>query len=83
MDVSGQLHDPAALPPGKDPLVPTGQEAGWAPEPFWTRWFREKFRVPAGNRTPEPWTLEKEGGKVRTGFIWLIIETSGGLLRTR
>jgi hypothetical protein len=52
MEVSGQLHAPAALPPGKKPLVPIGQEAGWAPEPFWTRWFREKFQAPAGNRTP-------------------------------
>jgi len=24
MEVSGQLHDPAALPPGKDALVPIG-----------------------------------------------------------
>jgi hypothetical protein len=54
MEVSGQLHAPAALPPGKNSLVPIGQEAGWAPEPFWTRWWREKFPAPAGNRTLEP-----------------------------
>jgi hypothetical protein len=36
MEVSGQHHTPAALPPGKEPLVPIGQEAGWDPEPFWT-----------------------------------------------
>jgi hypothetical protein len=36
--VSGQLHAPAALPPGKEPLVPIGEEAEWAPEPVWTRW---------------------------------------------
>jgi hypothetical protein len=24
MEMSGQLHDKAALPPGKEPLVPTG-----------------------------------------------------------
>jgi hypothetical protein len=36
--VSGQRHAPAALlPPGKGPPVPTGQEAGWAPEPVWTQ----------------------------------------------
>jgi hypothetical protein len=29
MEVSGQLHDPAALPPEKEPLVPTGYEAGY------------------------------------------------------
>jgi hypothetical protein len=32
MEVSGQLHAPAALPPGKELLVPIGQEGGWAPE---------------------------------------------------
>jgi hypothetical protein len=37
MEVSGQLHEPAALPPEKEPLVPIEYEAGWAPEPFWTR----------------------------------------------
>jgi hypothetical protein len=30
MEASGQLHSPAALPPGKEPLVPIGLEAGWA-----------------------------------------------------
>jgi len=29
MEVSGQLHAPAALPPGKEPLVPVEYEAGW------------------------------------------------------
>jgi hypothetical protein len=53
MEVSGQLHSPAALPPGKEPLVPIGYEAGWAPEPFWTRWRREKFPAPAGKRNLE------------------------------
>jgi hypothetical protein len=31
MEVNGQLHAPAALPAGKESLVPTGKEAGWAP----------------------------------------------------
>ena len=35
MGVGVQLHAPAALPPGNDP-VPTVQEAGWAPGPVWT-----------------------------------------------
>jgi len=30
MEVSGQLHAPAALPPEKEPLVPFGYEVGWA-----------------------------------------------------
>jgi hypothetical protein len=29
MEVSGQLHAPAALPPGKESLVPIGYEAGY------------------------------------------------------
>jgi hypothetical protein len=37
MEVSGQLHAPAALS-----LVPIGYEAGWAPEPIWTLWRGEK-----------------------------------------
>jgi hypothetical protein len=36
MEVSGQFHAPATLPPEKEPLVPTEQEAGWAPESVWT-----------------------------------------------
>jgi hypothetical protein len=32
MEVSDWLHDPAALPQGKEPPVPIGQDAGWAPE---------------------------------------------------
>jgi len=35
MGVGGQHHVPAASVPGKD-LVPTLQEAGWAPGPVWT-----------------------------------------------
>jgi hypothetical protein len=41
-----------ALPPGKGPPVPTGEEAGWAPEPVWTQTIEEKFFAPVGDRTP-------------------------------
>jgi hypothetical protein len=46
MEASGQLHAPAALPLGKEPPLAIGQEAGWTPEPVWTRWWREKFPDP-------------------------------------
>jgi hypothetical protein len=36
MEVSGQLHAPATLPPESN-----GQEAGWAPESVWKLWRRE------------------------------------------
>jgi hypothetical protein len=41
-----------ALPPGKGPPVPIGQEAGWAPEPVWTQRLEEKSFASAGDRIP-------------------------------
>jgi hypothetical protein len=57
MEVSGQLHAPAALLPGKETLTPIGYEAGWTPEPYWTRRGRGKFPAPTGNRNLEPSTV--------------------------
>jgi hypothetical protein len=42
----------AALPPGKEPPIPIGYEVGWAPEPVWTRWWKEIFPAHAGTRSP-------------------------------
>jgi len=54
MEVSGQLHAPAALPPRKKPLVPIGQGAELRPEPVWTGWWRRgKFSPTAGNLTSD------------------------------
>jgi hypothetical protein len=40
------------LPPGKEPPVPVGQEAGWAPEPVWTQGLEEEEKsAPVGDRT--------------------------------
>jgi hypothetical protein len=39
-----------ALPPGKGPPVPIGQEAGWASEPVWTQRLKEKSSAPIGDR---------------------------------
>jgi hypothetical protein len=54
MEVSGQLHDPAALPPGKESLVPIRNDAGWEPEPVWTRFWREIFPVRANPQSRSP-----------------------------
>jgi hypothetical protein len=32
MEVSGQLHGPAALPLRKETAVPIGEEGGWGPK---------------------------------------------------
>jgi hypothetical protein len=36
VEVSGKLHVPAALLPGKEPTVAIGWEVGWAPKSVWT-----------------------------------------------
>jgi hypothetical protein len=38
-----------ALPPDKEPPVPTVQGAGWAPEPVWTQRLEEKSSVGGSN----------------------------------
>jgi hypothetical protein len=44
LDVSGQRHAPAAFyPPGKGQPVTIVQEAGRAPEPFWTQRLEENL----------------------------------------
>jgi hypothetical protein len=50
--IAPRMLDLGALPPGKEPPVPFGLEVGWASKPVWTRWWREKFSVLAGTRTP-------------------------------
>jgi hypothetical protein len=52
MEVSGQLHDPAALAPGKGPQVPTGLEAGVGPRAGSVAVEQSNSLPPAGNRTP-------------------------------
>jgi hypothetical protein len=53
MVVNGQLYAPAVLHPGEEAPVPIGQEAGWAPEPVWRRWRREKS-LPYPGIVPRP-----------------------------
>jgi hypothetical protein len=44
-----------SLPPGKGPPVPIVQEAGWAPETFWTQRLEEKsFRLYRGSNLDLP-----------------------------
>jgi hypothetical protein len=52
LEVSGQHHAPAALPPGKEPLVSISQ-IFWALEPIWTT-LKEKVIDTTGIQTPNP-----------------------------
>jgi hypothetical protein len=45
MGLSGEVYGQAAQPSEKDPAVPIGYAAEWAPEPVWT----EKSLVPHEN----------------------------------
>jgi hypothetical protein len=49
--VSGELHAPAALHPGKQTPLPIGQEAGWAPGQY-GRYAEYRNVASSGNRTP-------------------------------
>jgi hypothetical protein len=42
-----------ALPPEKGPPVPIVQEAGWAPEPVWTKRLEEKSFAPCRGSNPD------------------------------
>jgi len=47
MEVGGQIHIQADLPPGKEFTLPMELDARWVPEPVWTFCRREKFLHPA------------------------------------
>jgi len=49
LDEGGQLQVPPALLPQKELSLLIGQEVGWAQEPIWTQWLREKFPPLLGN----------------------------------
>jgi hypothetical protein len=59
LEVSGQLHAPAALPPGKQPPVSIGYEAEWAPEPVWTTW-RKEISLPYRDSNSDPSVVQLE-----------------------
>jgi len=50
MEVSGQLHTLATLFPGKELLVPLGQEAGWAPRTGMNAVAKRKIPITAPAR---------------------------------
>jgi hypothetical protein len=43
MEVSGQPHGPATLPPGKESVVSIGDADKCGPEPVWTLWRWQIF----------------------------------------
>jgi len=43
MEVSGQLHAPATLPPGKHSRYTWNRRLGGPQSRIWARWWRETF----------------------------------------
>jgi hypothetical protein len=70
MYVSCQLHSPTALSPEKESPIPIRWDAGWAPDPVWTLWKREKCIALAGNGTPAAQSLacRYTGSLIRVGL---------------
>jgi hypothetical protein len=56
LEVSDQLHAPAALPPGKEPPVPLDRRLG-GPQSRSGRHGEEKILTPTGTRNSEPSVL--------------------------
>jgi hypothetical protein len=58
VEVNVELHAQAVLPLEKEPPLPIVEEAGWAPEPAWTLWRKEKSLAPTGNGTVTPRSVQ-------------------------
>jgi hypothetical protein len=51
--VNGRHAQAALYPQGKDPPIPTGQEAGWVPQPVWIQRLEEKSSLPSPGIEPQ------------------------------
>jgi hypothetical protein len=71
MKVSDQVQTLAALAPVKEPLVPSGEKSGWAPQPVWMFWRKEKSLTPAGNQSQILWLTSSEPVAIPILLSWL------------
>jgi hypothetical protein len=60
--MSGQVHTSTSLPPGKEPQVRIGYEAGWAPQLVWTMWRRENS-WPYQDSNSDPSVIQPVGSR--------------------
>jgi hypothetical protein len=71
-----------ALPPGKEPPVPIGREAGWAPEPVWTQKLEKKSSASSGveprSSSPQSDTILTELPKLKFVAVIKAHILSGG-----
>jgi hypothetical protein len=84
MEVSSQLHAPAALLPGKVPPAPIGKEVRWASESVWMLCSREKSSTLAGNRTPSVQHVASRYTDCAMSYVvTLLLNLSGGIVLMR
>jgi hypothetical protein len=67
MEVCGQFHTLTTLPPGKEPLVSVGKEAGWVPEQV-LKWWRRKQSCPSWESNPGCLTIKHQS--TSSTFQW-------------
>jgi hypothetical protein len=63
----------SALPPGKEPPVPTEKEAGWAPELVWTKRL-EQINFPLRGINPSPSTTHVSKSSYNHSSVNIFIE---------
>jgi hypothetical protein len=71
MKVSDQVHTLTALDTVKEPLVPSREEAGWAPQPVWMFWRKEKSLIPVRIQSQIFWQTSSEPIAMPTVLSWL------------
>jgi hypothetical protein len=62
-----------ALPPDKEPPVPTVREAGWAPQPVWTQRVEKKSCASVGDRTPAVQSVVRHCTDWATGLLYVYV----------
>jgi hypothetical protein len=67
LEMSGQLHAPAALPLGKESLVPLDRRLGW-PQSRSGRHGEEKILTLTGTRTPTPRSSSRRQSQYRLPY---------------
>jgi hypothetical protein len=70
LEVSGELHAPDTLFPGKEPPVFIGYEVEWVPEPVCTTWKGGESST--GTQTPTLWLYSPYLVAIPTALSWLL-----------
>jgi hypothetical protein len=79
MEVSGYIHNSAALSPGKEPQIPIGQESRWASELVWMWWWIPPPPPTAGRKRNHGHKARSQSELNELSRIWSLFLFSHGL----